>query len=140
MSCGACENERVDDLIAFLTARLDEDEAAAKASWPGPWDYETEVGGFGPVGCVLMPIPQHKGARTGLTSFTPLGTQDADTAAHIARHDPARVLREVAAKRAIIAQWEHSPVGSPVLTNALYQLAAVWSDHPDYRQEWAPGD
>lgn len=98
----------MDDLIAFIRARLDEDEAAAKSARPGPWDYETEVGGFGPVGCVMMPLGNHKGTRTGLTAFTPLGTQDAATAAHIARHDPARVLREVAAKRAILAL--HTPL------------------------------
>ncbi len=132
----------MDDLTAFITARLDEDEAIAKAAWPGPWDLETEIGGFGPVSCVLMPIPQHKGARTGLTSFTPLGTQDADTAAHIARYDPARVLREVTAKRAIAETGaslasSHDKYIRIVGESILTELAAVWSDHPDYKQEWA---
>ena len=134
-----------DGLIAFFRARLDEDEAAAKAAWPGPWDLETEVGGFGPVACVLMPIPQHKSARTGLTSYTPLGTQDADTAAHIARHDPARALREVEAGRMIIAQYERALAKAPgniPLLNTLIRIVrakvAVYSGHPDYRQEWKP--
>lgn len=146
------------DLIAFLRARLDEDEAAAKAAHLGPWDLETEVGGFGPVAYVLMPLPPHKGARTGLTRYIPLGTQDADTAAHIARHDPARVLREVEAHRAILARhaatrgsfqlicpvcWTIGRIdgadleGDPWPCVTVRHLAAVYSDHPDYDPEWA---
>jgi hypothetical protein len=151
----------VDVLVAFLNARLDEDEAAAAASWPGPWDLETEVGGFGPVACVLMPLPGHKGARTGLTSYTPLGHQDADTAAHIARHDPARVLRQVTAMRewitfalvnaaSVDGEWGccHKAGeiaaglcgyrGDAAARDGLGPLAAIWNDHPDWRQEWAP--
>jgi len=40
----------------------------------------------------------------------------------------ARVLAECAAKRAII-------IYSPPKT--IQYLAAVYADHPDYRQEWA---
>jgi hypothetical protein len=135
-------------LVEFLRARLDEDEAAAKAAHPGPWTYETEVGGFGPVGWVRVPLPMHKGAYTGLTRFTPLGTQDAETCAHIARHDPARVLREVDAKRALLAghegvhrcDWgEHR--GPDMLggwCKTVCTLAAVYSDHPDYQESWKP--
>lgn len=73
---------------------------------------------------------------------------------------PVRVLAEVAAKRAIIAttfQYEakidgewgccHSadaiargycPDTKVDEIDILRRLAAVWSSHPDYRQEWAP--
>lgn len=37
------------------------------------------------------------------------GGHDEDQARHIARHDPARVLGEVEAKRAILAEHEHVP-------------------------------
>ena len=54
----------------------------------------------------------------------------------------ARVLRDVAFKRALVARLAvpdpHQP-GEPCpecLT--LRQLAAVYAGHPDYRQEWAP--
>ena len=66
------------------------------------------------------------------------GSPDEYQARHIARHDPARVLREVEAKRAILALREASPVGSPVLTFALCHLAAVYSGHTDYDPAWAP--
>jgi hypothetical protein len=68
------------------------------------------------------------------------------------RHDPVRALREVEAKRAILA-WRLSGENEPEsqLTPSLRRqyreaqpgyglvlgIAAVWSDHPDYREEWA---
>ena len=108
-----------DDLAAFLRARLDEDEAAARAAADGPW---TSSG----------PYVDAPGAGIIMQA------RHTEDAAHAARHDPARVLREVEAKRAILAQWQAQPPDSPVLTNALYQLAAVYSDHPGYRPEWKP--
>lgn len=66
---------------------------------------------------------------------------DSAAAGHIVRHDPARVLREVEAKRKAIEthRW-HGPDGCaedqfcPLLTS----MAAVWADHPDYQAEWSP--
>ena len=120
---------RVDDLIAFITARLDEDEAAAKlaAREGGTW-AQADPGGMDSGSIFSL----------GGQVVCDVGAPDEYQAAHIARHDPARALREVAFKRAILAQREHGPAGSPVLTNALYQLAAVYSDHPDYRPWWSP--
>jgi Family of unknown function (DUF6221) len=79
---------------------------------------------------------------------------NAARAEHIARHDPARVLREVAANRAIVEFYVEPPSGfrtrnTEVLSGAegasgraprvltvleaiVLDLAAVWSDHPDY--------
>ncbi len=101
--------------VAFLGARLDEDEAIARATmrWSGPpW---AEVGRE-------ERIPER---------------------AHIARHDPARVLREVAAKRAIwaaciSADGDRGPsndLEAQALAWLILQLAAVYSDHPDYPQD-----
>src|SRR6266702_4239538 len=81
------------DLAAFWAARLDEDEAAANAARAGPWRYD---------GSAVI-------AATGL-NVTPAGAHHSiheDDAAHIARHDPARVLREVAADRRIMDR--HTP-------------------------------
>ena len=69
-----------DDLIAFLNARLDEDEAAAKAAWGVEWDWRYVTRPFGERPSIAHTV-------------------------HIARHDPARVLREVAFKRAILGQY-----------------------------------
>ena len=137
----------MDDLIAFITARLGEDEAAANEAlqettgrwaaretvWPGGLVVEDE--------CGAQILPAY-------------GAASSPQYPHIARHDPARVLREVAVKRAILvehAQFNDSiwcktcdPAGESGDSSAWYPcktvrtLADVWSDHPDYRQEWAP--
>lgn len=63
---------------------------------------------------------------------------------------PADVLAECAAKRAIVTQWVDA-AGAPDwdrdagwraagLEDALKELAAVYADHPDYREEWRPWD
>ncbi|MEU1088939.1 DUF6221 family protein [Streptomyces sp. NPDC005892] len=73
---------------------------------------------------------------------------------HIARHDPARVLREVEAKRGVVRQYEdmHNQARHPVsadnrmrarvaqgeLGDVLRLLALPYADHPDYRAEWTP--
>lgn len=58
-----------------------------------------------------------------------------------ARFTPARVLAECAAKREIIRWWVDGLIGyvrvDDELTNPLLPLAAVYKDHPDYRQEWS---
>lgn len=74
---------------------------------------------------------------------------DSAAAGHIIRHDPARVLREVEAKRLILAEYESvaedadlSDDGDRVLLSslrgALKALALPYADHADYREEWKP--
>ena len=62
--------------------------------------------------------------------------------AHAERHNPARVLREAEAKRAILAQhwpdeWGCQTCQGDMVCPVLH-LAAVYSGHADYRQEWKP--
>lgn len=118
----------MDDLIAFVNARLDEDEAIARATIePRRWHRDSD-------GNV-----QDEDARGGGNAYIACGPYgrglaDAD-AEHIIRHDPARVLREVAAKRALVhrhAAERHEDC------DTLRTLATVWSDHPDYRAGWKP--
>ncbi len=104
------------EIVEFLKARLDEDEAAAKA-----W---------------LL-----------------FGNPDATQREHTARHDPARVLAEVEAKRRRLAR--HVPTEDPlhgtlcswcsVPQVSVYQAwpcadirddVAVYADHPNCRDEW----
>lgn len=47
---------------------------------------------------------------------------------HVCRHLPDRVLRRVAADRALLATGNDE---------ALKALARVWSDHDDFDPEWA---
>jgi hypothetical protein len=158
-------------LVEFLTARLDEDEAVARAATDGPWLAK----GASVDGARHQPVVMGGWDSAG-------SLQDAATysdAAHIARHDPARALREVDAKREIVKWHESWPVlveteptfdpdaggddmGSHVMRMSrqvawltqreyvkrfgsepptapiLRHLAAIYADHPDYRDGWRP--
>lgn len=132
-----------DDLVEFLNARLDEDEVTAKlaAREGGPEWTGTDSGIY--VGDVSRyPDPIVSGKYDYLEDWY---------FDHIARHDPARVLTEVAAKRLLVEFWSlafQKPEDFPgydfdKVRSAgrwtIRKLAAVYTDHPDYRsQEWAP--
>ncbi|WP_030917351.1 DUF6221 family protein [Streptomyces sp. NRRL B-24720] len=124
-----------DDLVQFLRDRLDEDELTAKAADPG-------------LGNLLSQVEY-------------LDDEVQADERHIARHDPARVLREVDAKRGMIEihtvvggfededmtdlglgcsecgySAEYSDQGGWCDTVRL--LAVPYADHADYQQEWTP--
>jgi Family of unknown function (DUF6221) len=122
----------VTDLVAFLSARLDEDEAAAVKAREGPRSQFVEADAD------IEPLLFDEAGEFSL---------------------PARVLREVEAKRAILT--EHSP-GNPALDPEQFErptcgvchaggwdwdpenwpcptvraIAAVYRDHPDYDPAW----
>jgi hypothetical protein len=137
------------DLVAFIRARLDEDEQAARKAARFKYDRPTDA-------------PWEK-ARLALGNSFELSSS-----AHIARHDPARVLREVEAKRRIVDEHaneggycrictiedrqentlegirDDGPYMVTVQRPLLYPcptlrlLALPYADCPDYRQEWKP--
>lgn len=140
------------DIVEFLTARLDEDEAAAREAavfYDNHDAYENGVEWSG-----------HEGVDTnryqrfwlvphlGVINHVPSGL-------HIVRHNPRRVLAEVKAKRRVMerhtAGWRKS---GPCLgcnygpqedeftediedCPELRDLAAPYADHPDYNPTWA---
>ena len=120
------------DLIAFLNARLDEDEEAAKASVMPEWMI-SESGEFGYIVAAV---------GTETTGESIADAWQEDVAVHIARHDPARVLREVEAKRAMLAEltrwpFDYRPGCNDPIRLFVHLLAAPYSDHPDWRAQCA---
>lgn len=124
-------------LTEFLLARIAEDEKAAlpfrnRLGEDDAWRCD-EVGGK-----VRSVMPQHFGNSDVMAeSDTHL------TAAHIARHDPARVLAECEAKRRIVNDLR--PEGRRIASvrplwrmhdDILAALALPYADHPDWREEW----
>lgn len=120
----------MDDLIAFLRARLDEDAHDAEAAGDSWYGYDPEQ---------------------------QIAFVSAADARHIARHSPARVLAEVDAKRRIMEchePWtagngdiicgrcgrEHidGRPGSHFPCQTLRLLALPDAGHPDYREVWRP--
>jgi hypothetical protein len=54
-----------------------------------------------------------------------------------------RIHRELAAKRAVLDAYDasvraHGPGLSRSYLKLVAHQAAVWNDHPDYREDWAP--
>ncbi|WP_329616460.1 DUF6221 family protein [Streptomyces brevispora] len=120
------------DLVQFLRDRLDEDEQAARAC-PGDGEW----------------------TAWALEVYGPDLSDEVRT--HAARHDPARVLREVETKQRIVDRhtphsmgkcrtcerphWgvqvcDHCERAAPCPD--LRDLAAAYADHPEYRPEWRP--
>lgn len=128
----------------FIGERVAEDKEAAEAAQPGPWTIETREGMGGTYASVMVPFgPAAPNAKTGLTSMAKLGTQDAETAAHIARNDPPRALRAAAAKRAIVAACTRSAEADPdspagVLALAVLEAMTTEWEHPDkpFTPDW----
>jgi hypothetical protein len=128
-----------DDLVAFLRARLNEDAKLAKSGETWSAFEETQQG-------TRRVDVDHSIERVVACTRSWRGL-------HIARHDPARVLADVEAKREMVdehqdvndgscAHWGYpthggsSPQRYPCRTLRL--LALPYTDHPDYRDEWRP--
>ena len=143
-------------IVEFLEARLSEDEQIATAAVAAEWHHEEgEVPGawtLGDRGALFIgELP-----RQGCAIIEAFEDVDEEFKRHMAHYDPARVLREVAAKRAIIAAskdtyagppWEDADIESgaadvwdgrqTAYREVLANLASAYSAHPDYRKEWA---
>lgn len=133
------------NITEFLEARIAEDEAVAKAAIA-----PSEMHPYGDDNIPALAVEDVPDQVRGYLGGT--------WGEHLARHGPARVLAECAAKRAILAlhrrddEVQHmvygdiypctecgdadaSPVEFPC--NTIRSLAAVYADHPDYQQQWA---
>ncbi|TLF96833.1 hypothetical protein FEK35_27475 [Nocardia cyriacigeorgica] len=116
----------------FIAARLADDEAVARKAADFPYDAPSDAP------WVSMQLRVQRGVAM---------TSDE----HFARHDPARVLRQVAAMRAILADhaddegycsrcWDgdsYAPASRMFPCPTIRSLAFVWSDHPEFHQTWA---
>lgn len=136
------------DLVEFLRARLDEDEQVARAAgernaddwlYRTPWrlrvDPEDEA--------LAMVIDADETTRKAVDVT---GWLVNEAARHIVRHDPARVLADMAAKRRVVSECApYSPPysdpddGTPYFADLILRLLALpYREHPSYKQEWTP--
>lgn len=170
----------MDDLVQWLREQLDDDERIARAasgatvegepgSWrPSPhgdeWEPLRGEDGDEELLVALRPgLPRPPEVMTGywgaVFSHRPddaePGTESPMTSfEHAARHDPARVLREIEAKRRIVAMYEEAKAAVDSYTepsnrliaaasrnslaSAVKALALPYSDRPGYRDDWRP--
>jgi hypothetical protein len=100
----------VDGIVAWLLAQHDEDERVARGAMPGPWRLDEHAHGreviAPPIGGTYLTRTVANGVMYGDMHES----LESGNAEHIARHDPSRVLREVAAMRRRLAR--HAPVTS----------------------------
>lgn len=146
----------MNELVDWLRAQLDEDARVARAaaeghpvgSWRPSEPFETTSGVLANADArdvVIGPVGNWTGQVAG--DHEGFGAVHVTDAEHIARHNPARVLREVAAKRAIVdaAGWareaennDYTAGWAEGLEHSLYLLAVAYDDRPGYRDEWRP--
>ncbi|MFD5031970.1 DUF6221 family protein [Streptomyces sp. NPDC058220] len=122
-------------LVAFVRARLDEEEQIAKAAGGDTWRCPPE-------------LPGEVHDRTGGISYS-VKTEGYDQ--HIARQDPAHTLRRIETSRVLLDEYAEVapmdtdrpahdfPAGRAVgLGFVVRQLAAEHAGHPDYQVKWLP--
>ncbi|WP_332760413.1 DUF6221 family protein [Streptomyces sp. MT206] len=99
-----------EELVRFLEARLDEEADLARrcdGDGCGEWSAHGHTVDF---------------CQVDLSGFHPTIAQ------HVALHDPARALREIEAKRRILARHARDPWPC----HDLRDLASPYADHPDF--------
>ncbi|MBZ6250542.1 hypothetical protein KVH27_19440 [Streptomyces olivaceus] len=131
------------DLVQWLRAQLDDDAEAAQRAFSGQLDPENGWGAYRPEGQRHTTITPHVGM-----------IHEAVQADHVIAWNPARALREIDAKRQIVALCEPPLVdvtgpgdtersfmpgeGPPWGMDVLKLLALPYADRPSYRDEWRP--
>ena len=134
-------------LAEFLAARLGDREAAALAAGGGARERQWDAIG-----------PGHQEGRVvdghGDVIVYDEGSPTFAQAQHIAMNDPDYALRDVAAKRKILAAHQPEPSARPPSEDhklpcvvcsqdwwpcdVLRTLGEIDSGHPDYNPEWRP--
>ncbi len=149
-------------IVGFLMQRIAEDEAVARAATQGDWYWEPPSEESFPMSdeSLMSTVADDEGGYTSVLvgwGYDASGIEGRnEDRAHITRYQPARALAECAAKRRIVELHYQDVVpgkfdlaedhacdrgwGDVAYTEdctTLRSLAAVYSDHPDYRQDWA---
>nr|WP_203620394.1 DUF6221 family protein [Streptomyces sp. SID8499] len=133
-------------MLEWLCAQLDEDERIARAT---EWCVGTHTFNGWDVGRA----DEYEWEIQSRNAVIGRGLNE-EFARHIVAHDPARVLREIDAKRRITELCEPPLVevtspgdsersfipgeGPPWGLNVLKLLALPYADRPGYREEWRP--
>uniref|UniRef100_UPI003F490A5C DUF6221 family protein n=1 Tax=Streptomyces sp. CA-141956 TaxID=3240051 RepID=UPI003F490A5C len=132
---------RLDEVWSFCSDRLDDDARIARSVG---FDRIEVVDYLWKSKHLLLQGDNESASTTEL---------DASLAEHVARHDPARVLAEVAWKRDQLAEHEPSLQAAerdgevtPMVVCTIdgndcpftLGLASLFDQHPDYREEWRP--
>ncbi len=114
----------MDDLVRWLGEQLDEDERIARRAG----DSFRQIDETG----VIVATEGDRAEECASANW-------AGVAEHIVEHDPARVLREIDAKRRIIAAYENYDQDAPELDvpySVLQLLALPYAHRPGHQAQW----
>jgi len=138
------------EVVAFITARLDEAAERAAAAKQGVWTAELhELYGWR-----VLDGPDWHTAT--LVAWSPGPSRRFDgvaeqTAAYLVEHQPTATLKEIATIRLVIVAYEAAEEATRMrrpaprqetytswgaLAVAVRLLATRWDDHPDYQPQW----
>ena len=130
-------------LVEFLRAMYAAEEQHARDLDGEEWRADTQVGDEYNIAVVV----DRRGSPVARCGAEGLDGGEL-RARHIARHDPARVLRDVEAKRRIldsyVAEFGEDELNGDVgyspeqwlARQTLRLLALPYADHPDYNPQW----
>lgn len=127
-----------DGLAVFLAARLDEAEQNISYAGPARIAWLTYLRDDGQLAYTTI------AAGVDNSPWVADGRELPEPASVRVIWDPARELRAITAKRAILADCTAKlryPANAPMYNLAirtLRNLAAEWDDHPAYLPEWSP--
>ncbi|MPZ27529.1 MAG: hypothetical protein GEV12_14250 [Micromonosporaceae bacterium] len=127
-------------LVEFLRARLDEDEQVATEALRGyPSDDPASAAPWRAEYHRVMQWPRGR-PHSEVQLVVQAQWGDVHATRHIARHDPARVLAEVDARRRIIdgPNGGGGPESHDEWVETLRLLALPYADHDDYDPAWRP--
>ncbi|BEL07809.1 hypothetical protein Q0Z83_060000 [Actinoplanes sichuanensis] len=123
----------MDDLLAFLQARLAEETLAAAGASSGPWSAWRGRPGLGPgFGDLAFGVTL---PGQGAGDVAAIATRSWTDAEHIARWDPVRALALTAVLREAVDSF-HGEGREGWIIMALGE--ALYSGHPDWQAEWCP--
>ncbi|MEW2420465.1 DUF6221 family protein [Streptomyces nigra] len=140
----------MDELVEWLRAQLDEDERIARAaSWADDANaWHAEPSPFNARSAGQRWYVEDAMEDGVVSHVDPRASDDEGVARHIAEWDPARVLREINAKRQILDEHRPSdlavyrPHGCPLCHTwpcpTARWLTTVYADRPGHREEWRP--
>jgi hypothetical protein len=147
----------MDDLIAFLNARLDDDEQIARACGAVAWVANDVLGTVQVDPTVIRENKLTYGHLWCVAGTGDVGALGDAYRVHIARHDPARALRQVDAMRRILKLHgaTRPQSGLPIAVchecgdhfsgvavywpcGTLRLLALPYVDQPGFQESWRP--
>ncbi|MFF4791857.1 DUF6221 family protein [Streptomyces sp. NPDC001276] len=149
----------MDELVRWLGEQLDVEAQVAREATPGPWQNAPtarhHATASGRSEEAVFASPPDLGATVVAITGEAVERRHLVDAEHIAAHDPARVLREIDAKRRVLRDLEQAEftlgraesgtMPHDLMTGAVNTLrrivrlhAAAYDQRPGYKEGWRP--